>query len=275
LQRGKVFAVSFPRRPESIFDGVEMPVAIILSYSSPDKRVFSSRVSRFYSAERPHALATLRLADHDIRRNGHRIAKIGTHLEPGIYSKLGKQTCPLGSLTKKGSKYLLYYQEACRYWVKACVGMPYFRRNGEKINPPHGRTVTFISKEAACFAACLANSSLCYWFYSAFSDCEHFNDSLFRDFPVPQRWQESSWSELYGRLSHDLEKNSCRKVIATKQGHKIEYDEMKALLSKSIIDEIERALAKHYGFTEEELDFIINYDIKYRMGQEAEGEGEE
>ena len=25
-------------------------------------------------------------------------------------------------------------------------------------------------------------------------------------------------------------------------------------------------LAKHYGFTEEELDFIINYDIKYRMG---------
>ena len=26
--------------------------------------------------------------------------------------------------------------------------------------------------------------------------------------------------------------------------------------------------AKYYGFTEEELDFIINYDIKYRMGDE-------
>jgi hypothetical protein len=26
------------------------------------------------------------------------------------------------------------------------------------------------------------------------------------------------------------------------------------------------ALAKHYGFAAEELDFIINYDIKYRMG---------
>ena len=25
---------------------------------------------------------------------------------------------------------------------------------------------------------------------------------------------------------------------------------------------------KHYGFTDEELDFIINYDIKYRMGDE-------
>ena len=39
--------------------------------------------------------------------------------------------------------------------------------------------------------------------------------------------------------------------------------------SKRIIDEIDRALVKHYGLTEEELDFIINYDIKYRMGREG------
>ena len=39
---------------------------------------------------------------------------------------------------------------------------------------------------------------------------------------------------------------------------------------KPIIDKIDKVLAKHYGFTEEELDFIINYDIKYRMGDELE-----
>ncbi len=44
--------------------------------------------------------------------------------------------------------------------------------------------------------------------------------------------------------------------------------------SKLIIDEIDRVLAQHYGFTDEELDFIINYDIKYRMGRDA-GEGDE
>jgi hypothetical protein len=32
---------------------------------------------------------------------------------------------------------------------------------------------------------------------------------------------------------------------------------------------LDRVLARHYGFTDEELDFIINYDIKYRMGQES------
>lgn len=35
-----------------------------------------------------------------------------------------------------------------------------------------------------------------------------------------------------------------------------------------------RALAEHYGFTEEELDFIINDDIKYRMGLGGDGGGE-
>jgi len=42
-----------------------------------------------------------------------------------------------------------------------------------------------------------------------------------------------------------------------------------------VADEIDRVLARHYGFTEEELDFIINYDIKYRKGKDGrEDEGE-
>lgn len=41
--------------------------------------------------------------------------------------------------------------------------------------------------------------------------------------------------------------------------------------SKSIIDRVDLALGQHYGFTADETDFIINYDIKYRMG----GAGEE
>ena len=45
--------------------------------------------------------------------------------------------------------------------------------------------------------------------------------------------------------------------------------------SKPVIDKIDCALAAHYGFTDEELDFIINYDIKYRMGRETFGQERE
>lgn len=44
--------------------------------------------------------------------------------------------------------------------------------------------------------------------------------------------------------------------------------------SKPIIDEIDTVLALHYGFTTEELDFILNYAVKYRLGRDAEEEGD-
>ena len=40
-------------------------------------------------------------------------------------------------------------------------------------------------------------------------------------------------------------------------------------LSALAPDSSNRVLARHYGFTDDELDFIINYDIKYRMGRES------
>jgi ribosomal protein S24E len=68
----------------------------------------------------------------------------------------------------------------------------------------------------------------------------------------------------------DYENNS----VIRKRRDGVEYQEFYPGKSKPIIDEIDRELAAHYGFTEEELDFIINYDIKYRMGS-AEVEANE
>lgn len=65
-----------------------------------------------------------------------------------------------------------------------------------------------------------------------------------------------------------MKSKSKRRVYVYKSTGRVEYDEFYMKLSKPIIDEIDKALAEHYGFTEEELDFIINYDIKYRMGNE-------
>jgi len=45
--------------------------------------------------------------------------------------------------------------------------------------------------------------------------------------------------------------------------------------SKAIKNQIDVQLAKHYGFTEVELDFIINCNMKYRMGKALFGETED
>lgn len=33
------------------------------------------------------------------------------------------------------------------------------------------------------------------------------------------------------------------------------------------------SLARHYGLSDEELDFIMNYDVEYRMSASTEGDG--
>ncbi len=71
-----------------------------------------------------------------------------------------------------------------------------------------------------------------------------------------------------------LQAKSIRKEAFYKATGKVGYDEFYPRLSKPIIDEIDRVLAKHYGFTDEELDFIINYDIKYRLGRDGGDEEE-
>ena len=268
INRGGLVALSFPRRPTSMFDGVEMPVTILLS-APMSVGIVTTKVNRCYTEERPFAFDTLYLQEHSIRLNGHRIAKLGIAEEVNIFEKIGSQFYTLGSLAKKISDHIFYYQEACRYWSKACQGYPYFKRNGAAIPPPHGRIIPFGDNKTSAFAACLVNSSLFFWFYSSFSDCEHINDSLIRQFRISEGWSKENWVAIWGHLSKALDTHSERKVITTKEGHRIEYQEINASMTKPIIDEIDSILARHYGFTEEELDFIINYDIKYRMGQGA------
>ena len=46
-----------------------------------------------------------------------------------------------------------------------------------------------------------------------------------------------------------------------------ETQSLKIQKSKPIIDEIDKVPALHYGFTDEELDYIINDDINYGIGR--------
>ena len=73
-------------------------------------------------------------------------------------------------------------------------------------------------------------------------------------------------------LEMDLNKKKLTLVVNSQTRGTVNSYVFKKRLSKPIIDEIDKVLAAHYGFSEEELDFIINYDIKYRMGDELGGE---
>ena len=68
-----------------------------------------------------------------------------------------------------------------------------------------------------------------------------------------------------GRIRLDAPYLSHSVVHTLQTHHKIQS--FTPPLAKPVLDRIDRVLAKHDGFTDEELDFIINDDIKYRMGR--------
>jgi len=70
----------------------------------------------------------------------------------------------------------------------------------------------------------------------------------------------------------DIDRNSILQELSYKTMGRLKIQCIYPKLSKNLIDMIDKLFASQYGFTDEELDFIINYDIKYRMGSALSGE---
>jgi len=128
-----------------------------------------------------------------------------------------------------------------------------------------------------CYLA-LLNTSLFYWFLTIISDCRNLNKreiyAIRFDVECATRDTRTELSALASKLIKDYERNSRMLEVNYEGLGRMTIQCIYPKLSKPIIDQIDRALAEHYGFTDEELDFIVNYDIKYRMGRDGGGREE-
>ena len=132
--------------------------------------------------------------------------------------------------------------------------------------PAHGRYLYVDTDDLAHTVNAVLNSSVFYLYFVVFGDCFHLSDTLVSNFSIPRSILDDPRGVKLGKeLLRDLTKNAVRKTIVTKDKDSIAYAEFFAGGSKLLIDQIDFLLAEHYGFTPEELDFIINYDIKYRL----------
>ena len=151
---------------------------------------------------------------------------------------------------------------------------------GKRRPPSEFKALRFEGEGHAQLALCCLNASLFYWFVTVFSDCRHVNKREVNAFPVDLDALADRRSDTKGllvslgeALMRDLRHNSSNRTMRF-QHDTLTVQCIYPKASKPIIDEIDQLLAKHYGFTEEELDFLINYDIKYRMGADTESADE-
>jgi hypothetical protein len=172
----------------------------------------------------------------------------------------------------KPTKYYLLYFRAVLYWIKILDKEPVFLENGKQTVTGEMKPVYFNSKQEQYAFTSILSSSLFFVHYITWSSCQVINS---RDFKMPFNYKVLPESislkleELGKKLQLDYQSNSklmVRNYSKKSREFTMEKQYFYIKRSKAIIDEIDKVLSEFYGFSKEEYDFIINYDIKYRMG---------
>ena len=259
--------LSADAHPQMLFEGVKFRLAIFFATNNGNG-CYSSKYTRWLADERKQLFtAEIRYNKIGSYRYQNIIPKISTPLYLSIARKILNDRKQL--FVNTGQE-LCLYNDAPINWMRAHTFVPYFcsERDGEIVSR-HLKKLFFnseIEKECGC---AVINSTLFFLWWITHSSCYNLNSPEIFSFRLNLSEKEASaLAEQNIKLTKDVLKKSRRRVYNYKSTGRVEYDEFYMKLSKPIIDEIDKVLAKHYGFTEEELDFIINYDIKYRMGDE-------
>ena len=265
---------SYDIRPAKLFEGVDQRLAIYMTAKSKNSEstLHSSRYHRWHEVLRNTLLSSIEYVGIETFPVPHSVPKIATSQEERLLGKLNShKTIQAGLLKTMSSRTPVYFHNAPRYWVRATDFAPYFwnERDGEKISTQVKSLHLSTEADALAIVAAL-NSSLFYWWFLILSDCRHLNLREIENFPLGldkmHEVTKAQLCELTKRLMANFHRHKTRKNTRYKTTGLVIYDEFNQKPSKSIVDKIDRVLAEHYGFTDEELDFIINYDIKYRMG---------
>ena len=273
LGTSTIWTPNFDMRPSALFEGVAQRLTILLQHRNGAVSERNSGGYRRWTSPERHVLFD---TGHFVKvpgDGGAIIPKIVSPIEASILGKLGSQS--LQWFVHEDAP-PIYVHRIVRYFIKALDRPPVFvDANGQAGRSEDYKPFSFDPKHRDHIVS-LLNSSLFYWFWRSHSDGFHCGYGDVYRMPFSNELSSatsSSLKSLGAMLQQDLITKSAQKQIRTKTGQ-ITYQEFYPKDSKSILDEIDGVLACHYGFTSEELDFILNYDIKYRLGADADDDEE-
>jgi len=267
---------NFNDRPSKLFEGLEHNrLCIILHEKRADLQLtYSGKYCKWQSGERPNLFHCLSLIETtDLNRN-ESMAKIGTAIEASILKKINLKKTQLGSCISRDGEFSIYYTRKLSHFVQVLDFIPNISDdNGQERVPSELKTITFQKQLERDVFLSILNSGTFYWLLIVYSDCRNLNkrevESVRLDLDNANPNLAVDLAKLCRKLMKDIAKKSRTLTMNYKKLGRLHIQCTYPRLSKQLIDSIDRTLSKHYGFSDEELDFIINYDIKYRMGQNA------
>ncbi|WP_195591922.1 Eco57I restriction-modification methylase domain-containing protein [Bacteroides thetaiotaomicron] len=258
-----IYISSYAVRPKPVFENAIVNTSILFfkKTETPCQHLFSTKMHR-----RGNEFELQKLIDNInfVDVNGYtmtgRIPKIGSKMEKNILTKIFKNTPIKTFYDDKGEP--IYYRTTGGRYFKVVTNYP----TGSTKEKP-----LYLQKRLTNAIGCILSSSLAFWFYQIYSNNLDWKTYEIENFTIPQLSTENIeyLDKLYTRYLSDIEAKANIRTTSGKSTYNVDsFKEYKIVRSKTIIDEIDDYICPLYGLTEEETDFIKNYELEFRLAGE-------
>ena len=278
INRQYCWISNYSWRPSKLFEGADMLLAIIINAPSNSLTSFvkSTIYQKWYNEFRNVLFQTLSYTDitGDVIEGS--IPKAPSEFAMDIIRKMKSHAKEhlLPENFMLSSKSRLFYFRAVQYWFKVLDREPIYEEDGVHKVTGEMKPIYVENEKYKNMIIAILSSSLFFMNYIIWASCQVVNSRDFNfwiNFKNISEQLANDLSILGKKLQEDYQVNShIRERAYSKKGREFTMQKQHFYIkySKPIIDQIDKQIGIMYNFTEEELDFIINYDIKYRMGDE-------
>lgn len=262
---GEIRISSYSNRPKQIFDAACVRTSIFMFRKSIDQlsHIYTTKLNR--RTEKltiKNIIDNLQFVDSKRIKIPGRYAKIGTQIELQILTKLFSSKYRIANYLRE-TGHEVYYRAA---------GGRYF--NVVTNYPTHSSAEKSFRCEYTDIIGLIMSSSYFYFYQQVYTDGLNLKRSEIENYPLPDLSQLTEeklkeLSDLYARYLDDIERNAAVRQSSNTSTHHIEsFKEYKIVRSKNIIREIDDIVGKLYDLNQEEIDFIKNYELEFRMAGE-------
>ena len=255
---GKNWISFFGNRPGTLFSGAQQNLSIPITINSKDICTNTTKHLRWNQNERSNLFDSLHFISNSTIGD-NLFFKFGSYFDIEIKNKISNFKT-INSIVYTNSKFKVFYSNAAGYWLHALTFL---------FNPSISRDklISLSDESNQLLVASLLNSDLFFWFWQALGDSYHITLKEIYNAPLPKLKRDIK--NKFDDLMESYRKFHIVKTTKEKTGLS-KQEEFYPKSSRKEIERISLRIIEGFSLNENELDFIINYDIKYRMGKELE-----
>ena len=257
---------SYAVRPQPIFQNAVINTSILffIKTLTPVEQILCTKMYRKGRGfDLKTLLENLQFIDVKNYKLHGRYPKISLPIETRILYKLFSIKTKTKDLQKNDGKTLYYRTTGGRYF---------------KVITNYSTSSTkekgmLIDKHFCDAIGAILSSNLFFWYYQIYSNNLDLKSYEIESFPIPVNELTEERIKviemLYGEYLKDIEENVQIRTT-TKYAHIDSFKEYKIGKSKKYIDAIDDFIGPLYGLNKEEIEFIKNYEIEFRLTENEE-----